>query len=143
MHWRYLKRVGTAEKEMKTITLKHALTLFETIWNCRENNENKEAKYCVLVLFETYVWRLLFISASYILSCAISPLYQRRFSVCVWTEIVSSSCMSRLTGAHPSPIGLHVLLHFWVLYNFDFLEKVVGPTKPTCSYASGVLYSNM
>ena len=35
--------------------------------------------------------------------------------------------MSRLVGAHPSSPLPSVFIAFWVLYIFNFLEKVVGP----------------
>ena len=46
-----------------------------------------------------------------------------------------------LTHLHHWP---SVLLHFWVLYFFDFLEKSCrpGPTRPTRSYAS-VMHANI
>ena len=57
--WHYLKLFGTAEKHLKTKTLFKTciLTLFETIWNCRETFENKNVIYltCILTLFET-IW---------------------------------------------------------------------------------------
>ena len=74
--WRYLKQFGTAEKNLKTKTVKGAFwrhlnqfgtaenflktrTLngasFETIWNCRHNFENKDAKWCILTASDT-IW---------------------------------------------------------------------------------------
>jgi len=42
--WWYFKWFGSAEKQVKEMYLNIILTGFLTIWNCRENNENKEAK---------------------------------------------------------------------------------------------------
>ena len=76
--WRYLKRFGTAEKQMKTMTLNHAfwriwndsepqksfennvskaciLTVFKTIWNCREHFENNVFKARIMVVSVT-IW---------------------------------------------------------------------------------------
>ena len=77
---RYLRRFGTAENILKTMSLKHEfwplmvvetdwncrrnennvskayiLTVFETIWNCREKHENNVSKACILTVFET-IW---------------------------------------------------------------------------------------
>ena len=71
--------IGTAEKILKTMSLKHEfrlylkrfgtagifflnnvtkaciLTAFKTIWNCRGENENNVSKACILVVSET-IW---------------------------------------------------------------------------------------
>ena len=47
-----LKRFGTAKNVLETMRVKGA---FETIWNYRDNFENKDAKWCILTAFDT-IW---------------------------------------------------------------------------------------
>jgi len=54
---RYLRRFGTAENILKTMSLKHEfwpLMVVETDWNCRRN-ENNVSKAYILTVFET-IW---------------------------------------------------------------------------------------
>jgi len=76
--WQYLKRFGTAENILKTMSLKHAhdgiwnnlelqrkdennvskesiLTVFEKIGTCKEKIENNVSKACILTVFEI-IW---------------------------------------------------------------------------------------
>ena len=56
--WRYLKRFGTAENILKTMTVNGAfwrLPIFKTIWNCRFFFENNVSKACVVTVLET-IW---------------------------------------------------------------------------------------
>ena len=65
---------------------------------------------------------------------------QYMFILCVWTEIVSSSYMSRLVDARPSPFWPSICNDFGVLYVCDFLEKVVGPGLQGLHVATPVLW---
>ena len=51
----YLKQFGTEQTLLKTINVFGAciLSVFETIWNCREHFENKVSETCALTVFET------------------------------------------------------------------------------------------
>ena len=79
---------------------------------------------------------LLFISASDILKCAISWLYETQN---VWIEVVSSSSMSRVVDAHPFTPLAFIFIAFWVVYFFYFLEKVEGPGLQGLHIATPVL----
>jgi len=46
------------------------LTLSETIWNCREKNENQVSKACILTVFET-IWNYRDISKTMTLNGAV------------------------------------------------------------------------
>ena len=57
-----LQEVGTAEKKVKARKLNGAfwccLKWCFGSWNCLENVESKEAKWCIQTLFETVFWKL-------------------------------------------------------------------------------------
>ena len=51
---RYLKRCGTAEKKNENNVSKACIvTVFETIWKCREKDERNVTKACIVTGFET------------------------------------------------------------------------------------------
>ena len=45
----------------------------------------------------------------------------------IWVWTCMNVYVNKCECSPLTPIGLYLLLHFWVLYCFDFLEKVVGP----------------
>ena len=106
--------------------------------------------WCILTLFETYARWLLRDrpgSASelipFIFNCIEYFelgyfLIVRTIWVCVWTEIISSSFMSRLVGAHPSHHWPSFFIAFWGSLLFWLSRKSCGPgpTRPTRRYAS-------
>jgi len=63
--WRYLKRCFGNWNCLENVETKEAkwcnMALFKTVfgsWNCLENYESKEAKWCILVLSKTMFWKL-------------------------------------------------------------------------------------
>ena len=100
------------------------------IMTCRD----KFLKQCSYMVLHS------FISASDILHCPISWLYQRRFSLCVWTEIVSSSFMSRLVVAHPLPPLAHIFISFLGTVFFWLSRKSYLATPDMLDPVSIVIY---
>jgi len=60
-HWPLIK-VGTAEKVLKARKQNGAFWRYLKrcfgSWNCWEKCESKEAKWCILAIFETVFWKL-------------------------------------------------------------------------------------
>ena len=93
------------------------VTGFKTIWNCRKN-ESEDVKLCIVTVFKT-MWNCRESNANMDGKWCILTIFE--FEP-LWTF------MSIRVSAHPSPPFAFIFYCiFWVLYCFDFLEKVVGP----------------